>query len=270
MKKLFLLLFLLLELGAKDIINLATVPWRSEGELINMYQPLIKLIEKSTKKKVNFLVTKDYSELSKRIKAKSVDIAIFGANSYIDAKEDNPHLIYLATSMQPNDHYNSLIIARKDSNLKKLEDLKGKNFAFTDRGSTSGYVYPNLMLNEAGIEPKKYFKTVSMLKKHYRVYDSVANGSIDAGGCSSTIYNEAIKKNGDIYTIVKRSAPIPQDPIVASGDLDKELIKTLQKSFKKANKSGLFKKYNTHLKGLSVKSDSYYDIVRKAKKFMNR
>ena len=152
-----------------------------------MYKPLIKHIEAHTDKKVNFLVANDYMELATRIN--TVDIAVFGPNSYVEAKEIlGDKIVYLGTSMQPNDHYNSVIIARKDSNIFTLQDLKNKNFAFTDIASTSGYVYPSLMLYNEGItNPKEYFKTVIMLKKHYRVYDAIAKGSIDAGGATITV-----------------------------------------------------------------------------------
>ena len=270
MKKLLLILLFIFEAHSAGFLNLATVPWRSESDLVKLYRPLIKLIEKDTKKRVNFFITKDYGELSKRIKAKSVDIAIFGANSYVDAKKANPHIIYLATSMQPGDHYNSIIISRKDSKIKDMQDLKGVNFGFTDKGSTSGYVYPNIMLIEAGIDPKKDFKTVSMLKKHYKVYDAVAKGAIDAGGCTISNFKKAVERNGDIYRILKKSDPIPQDPIVAAPHLDKKIVKILKESFKNANKTPYFKEFKSDLKGLSVKDDSYYDIVRKAKKFMGK
>lgn len=268
MKHLLILSIFFSSVFSSDSLRVATVPWQSEKELFHMYQPLIKLLEEKTNKKVNFFVTKDYLELSKRVLSKTVDIAIFGANTYVEAKYENPNLIYLGTSMQPEDHYNSLIISRKDSNIKTLNDLKGKRFAFTDIGSTSGYVYPNLILHNVGINPEKDFKSITMLKKHYKVYQAVASGSIDAGGCSLTYYEKAVEKSGDIFHIIKKSDNIPEDPIVAGSHLDKKFIKELKTIFKEANNSGYFEKYPTMLKGISIKDDTYYDIVRSAKKFM--
>lgn len=272
MKKLFIGLLLTIYLSANDTLNLATVPWRSTEVLQNMYKPLIKLIEDTTGKKVNFFVTSNYTELSKRISTGHVDIAIFGANSYVDAKELlGEKIIYLGTSMQPNDHYNSLILVHKDSDIYNIGDLKNKNFAFTDFASTSGYIYPNLMLHEEGINKiKEYFKTIVMLKKHYRVYDAIAQKAIDGGGATITEYTNATKRNGDIYRIIKKSDPIPNDPIVVSNKVGKQMINKLKKTFKNANSSNYFKKYNTDLKGISIKDDKFYNIVRKAKAFRNK
>ncbi|MEA3513351.1 MAG: phosphate/phosphite/phosphonate ABC transporter substrate-binding protein [Campylobacterota bacterium] len=268
MKSFIIIILITTQLFSSEFINLAAVPWKSKNDLTKLYKPLIELLEEKTNKKVNFFITKDYNELSKRIDRKSVDIAIFGANSYVEAKNKNPKLLYLATCMVPTDHYFSLIISRKDSGIKTLKQLKNKNFAFTDKGSTSGYVYPKLMLHNDKIDIQTHFKTISMLGKHYKIYNAVATKSIDAGGCSISGLQQAIEKNGDIYHIIKKSKPIPQDPIIAAPHLKKEFIKELRFIFANANKSTLFSKYNSQLKGVSVKSDSFYDTIRISRKFL--
>lgn len=270
MKKtiLFILIFSY-NLLAQDILNIAAVPWKSHKDLQNFYKPLFDLIEDKTSYKINFMITKNYAELALRVKEKAVDIALFGANSYVEAKYDNPYLTYLATIKLPEDHYNSLIITRKDSKIKTLDDLQGKNFAFTDIGSTSGYIYPNFMLYQAGIkEPKKFFKSISMLKKHPKVYNAVASGAIDAGACSITSLKKAIKDNGDIYRILQKSRPIPSDPIVAGGHLYPRTIEILLKLFNDPMTNEFIEKYNGDFKGISVKDDSFYDIVREVNSFV--
>jgi phosphonate transport system substrate-binding protein len=270
MKLLFLILFLVSSLLSREILRVATVPWQSEKELFQIYHPLLQLLEDKTGEKVDFILTKDYAELSNRILTKSVDIAIFGASSYVDAKYKNPKLIYLATSKQPTDHYNSIIITKKDSNIKSMSDLKNISFGFTDKGSTSGYLYPNLMLSKANINPKKDFKSITMLKKHYKIYGAVASGSIDAGGTTNTYYQEAVEKYGDIFRIIKKSKDIPQGPIIAAPHLSKTFIKKIKKILKEETKNNNYftKKRPNILRGISIRSDSYYDSVREVKKFM--
>jgi phosphonate transport system substrate-binding protein len=270
MKKTILFILLLsYNIFAQDTLNIATVPWKAKQDLQKFYQPLFDLIEEKTPYKVHFMITKNYAELALRVKEKAVDIALFGANSYIEAKYSNPYLVYLATIKLPEDHYNSLIITKKDSNIKTLEDLQGKNFAFTDIGSTSGYIYPNFMLYQAGIkDPGKFFNSVSMLKKHPKVYNAVASGAIDAGACSTTSLQKAIQKNGDIYRILQKSRPIPSDPIVAGGHIYPRTIEILLKLFKDPKTNQYIQKYESDFKGISVKDDAYYDIVREVSSFV--
>ncbi len=53
--------------------------------------------------------------------------------------------------------YRSVIFARADRNVSRLEDLKGKLIAFEEEFSTSGYFVPKLVMMERGLKlvPKK-------------------------------------------------------------------------------------------------------------------
>ena len=48
--------------------------------------------------------------------------------------------------------YHSAIFTRKDGDVSRLEDLKGKMIAFEDAESTSGYFLPKVFLNKRGFK----------------------------------------------------------------------------------------------------------------------
>jgi len=48
-------------------------------------------------------------------------------------------------------YYFASIYARRDSGIKSLADLQGKVWIYNDTGSTSGYVFPNMVFNREGI-----------------------------------------------------------------------------------------------------------------------
>ena len=47
--------------------------------------------------------------------------------------------------------YFASIYARRDSGIKSLADLQGKVWIYNETGSTSGYVFPNMVFNNNGI-----------------------------------------------------------------------------------------------------------------------
>ena len=49
--------------------------------------------------------------------------------------------------------YFSALATLPDSDIEEVTDIEGENIAFADRPSTSGSLYPNYMLQEAGLDP---------------------------------------------------------------------------------------------------------------------
>ena len=245
---------------------LVSIPWRDTAILNQIYAPMIKLLETRLNRKVNLYVSKDYKELAQRLTTGAADLGIFGGNSYVEAKLDHPQIRYLATCKQPTAFYNSLIIVRKDSSIKGISDLAGKSFAFTDKSSTSGYLYPLLMLTAAKINPETDFSITYFLEKHDKVYEAVAKGIIDAGGVSKTALKKSIATHGDVFQILSTSDPIPRNPVVAAPHLSKETMQKIADILAMAQSSPIFQQSDSILKGFDIRSDRFYDIVRDARK----
>lgn len=49
--------------------------------------------------------------------------------------------------------YWTMIVVARDSDIDSIDDLAGKKWAYGDTGSTSGYLVPKVMLDEAGVVP---------------------------------------------------------------------------------------------------------------------
>jgi phosphonate transport system substrate-binding protein len=262
---LFVFLILSQAVSHSGPLVLASVPWQKTAVLEEIYQPLIRLLERRLDMEIRFFVTRDYEELGVRLNDGAADLGIFGGNAYVDARLQYPGIRYLATCSQPSDHYNSLIIVRKESGIDRLGDLKGKSFAFTDKSSTSGYVYPLLLLKESGLEPQRDFSIVFFLEKHDKVYDAVARGAIDAGGVSSTAWDEAVRRNGEVFRKIVVSDPIPRNALAAGPHLDPSLVERLGEILASASESPEFQNSSSILKGFTIRSDSFYDIIRRAR-----
>lgn len=51
--------------------------------------------------------------------------------------------------------YWSMIIVNRDSEIDSIDDLNGLKWAYADTGSTSGYLVPKVMFDEAGVAPSE-------------------------------------------------------------------------------------------------------------------
>jgi phosphonate transport system substrate-binding protein len=71
-------------------------------------------------------------------------------------------------------YWTQFVVAR-DSDITSLEDLAGLKWGYPDAGSTSGYMVPLVMLQEAGIEPGETVETGG----HPQSVTAVYNGDVD-------------------------------------------------------------------------------------------
>ncbi len=144
----------------------------------------------------------------------------------------------LAGTMQP--FYKGQFIAKADSGIATLEDLKGKTFCFVDPNSTSGYVIPRIMLLAAGVDPDVDLASYQMAGSHDNVAIAVYNGDCDAGiTWVDIVTDEKTNLAGaypDIAEVVKPflvTERIPNDGV--------QFIEGFDESFKAAIIQGLLK-----------------------------
>ena len=158
----FLFLFLS-NLSHADTYKLAVYPSNHPQKLIIPMKLMAEYLTQESGDKFIAVVTRDYLELSERLKNKSVQLAWINPINYIKMKAENSTLQYVATYMERNNetgkitpYYESFIISLKSSYFKTVFDAENKKFAFTDPGSTSGYAFPNMMLLSKKITPSTF------------------------------------------------------------------------------------------------------------------
>ncbi len=82
---------------------------------------------------------------------------------------------------KPEPYYKGQFIAKADSGIKTLADLKGKTFCFVDPNSASGYIVPRIVLKANGVDPDTDFKATVNAGSHPNVAIAVYKGDCDAG-----------------------------------------------------------------------------------------
>ncbi|MGD1714913.1 PhnD/SsuA/transferrin family substrate-binding protein [Dapis sp. BLCC M172] len=112
--------------------------------------------------------------------------------------------------------YTSVIVANTTKNIKTLQDLKGKRFAFVSPSSTSGFLIPMNGLETAGIDPTRDFAKIRYSGSHDKATQNLADDVVDAvtNDKASFLRSQKSGKLDANYQVIWESNPIPSPPIV--------------------------------------------------------
>ncbi|PDT53020.1 MULTISPECIES: phosphonate ABC transporter substrate-binding protein [Sinorhizobium] len=173
----------------------------NEADRLRNYQCLVdKLPAAIGVEKVSLFPAADYDGVIQGLLGGTLDYAELGASGYAKiylAKADAVEPILTTVQTDGSTGYHSIMVARKDAGITKLEDLKGKKLGFADPDSTSGYLVPLVILPEAiGAPVKEYFGETGFGGGHENLVLEVLKGTFDAG----TTFGSGVGEFKDGYT----------------------------------------------------------------------
>src|SRR2546426_9377625 len=257
-------------------LSFGFTPVLSEPEMRAEFEPLITYLSNALGQKVTLYIAKDYGDLRTQMENGSVDVGSFSPFAYVDAARGGKIRIIAQSIIEGSATYRGIIVARKDSGLKSIADLKGKRFAFVDPKSASGYVYPRAMLIEKGIDPESYFRETIFAGNHDKVIAAVLEGRVDAGAIYDGALGVAQRSGVPIENLMTlaSSDPIPHDAIAVRIGLNQELAKRIQRALIDLDKTEAGRKVITNSKkkltGHRVADDSVFDVVRRTAKIAGK
>jgi phosphonate transport system substrate-binding protein len=245
-------------------LRVALLPDENAATLIQNAQPLKAYLERTLNKKIDLIVTTDYSSMIEAMRFGRIEVAYFGPFSYVLAKSRAPAIEPFAVGVERGaPTYNSVLIANASGDVKTLADIKGKPFAFGDQASTSSHLAPRAyLLKTAQLDGEKDYKPV-FLGTHDAVARAVQAGQVPAGALSKPILDSLIaKKIIDPSKIVQigLSDPIPNYPIVMQGNLAPALKESVRSAFLNMNDKEVLKSFR--VEGFVATDDKSYDVLR--------
>ena len=235
------------------------------------YRPLADYLANKLGRKVQLRTVDSWEGLAKSLANGETDMALLGPWGYVLANGNAGAQAVATILYDGKPTYHALVVTRPDSGIDKLEDLKGKSFAFGDKGSTSGYLIPTHQLLKMGIsDPEKFFGKV-VYTKHQAIETQVTRGELDAGADYDRNRNAMIEQGlikASESRIIWTSAPLPNDAFAVSADLarDKALVAKLQAALEQVGSAlkSDGKLLPMHYTGFVRSDDSLYKSIRDA------
>lgn len=221
-------------------LNIGFISTESSSNLKTAWQPLIDDLSKTLGVPVKPFFASDYAGIIEGMRFNKVQLGWFGNKSAMEAVDRASGEVFASViDKDGNPGYWSLLVVRKDSDLKTVEDVikRGRDLTYGagDPNSTSGTAVPGYYLwNAHKVEPKTLFKAVR-ISNHETNLLSVLNKQVDVAiNNTENLERYRINTGKNAYDEVRvlwKSPLIAADPMVYRKDLSPELKKKIQDFF---------------------------------------
>jgi phosphonate transport system substrate-binding protein len=129
-------------------------------------------------------VASDYAGVVEALRSRRVDLAFVHPVGYVLANREAGCQILVRDIWQGRTAYTARIFVRRTGGVNRLEDLRGKTIAFVDPASSSGYIYPMVLLIKRGLvqnrDPKTFFRDALFAGTHEAALRTLLRGGVDA------------------------------------------------------------------------------------------
>lgn len=227
--------------GQQEIL-IGLIPEQNIFRQRERYQFLKKYLYDKLGVAVNFTSLSRYGNIIEHFTAEKMDAAFFGSFTYALARNQIAvEPLARPVNLDGMSTYHGYLFVRKDSGIRKAADMKGKRFAFVERATTAGYLFPLAYFKENKIpDPHSYLGEIYFAGSHDAAILAVLNREADIGAAKNTIYDQIAMENNRIekeLNILAASNVVPQNCLAVRKGLDPELKKALKQALLEMDKN---------------------------------
>lgn len=191
------------------------------------WQPLADALSRAMNAPVTMVSSKNYAEITQGVKSGAIQVAWVNNRMAIELVEAGSALVFAQMVRTDGTRgYKSILLARKESPVKTLDDVMAKPGAFTlaigDKKSTSGYLVPNYFIfAKRKVDPARHFKAITS-GSHRENFNTLAAGKADlAINNTEEVPRYQAEQAADWakVQVIWESPLIPNDPLVMRKDL---------------------------------------------------
>jgi phosphonate transport system substrate-binding protein len=250
--------------GQGGTLKMGVIPLDAPGEMYRRFTPLAEYLTTATGKRVELSVAVSFAKTLRDLEDSVTDLAFLTPTTYIEARKKSGAELLVKALRNGLPYTHAALVAHAGSGIKRIEDIRGKRFAFGDRMSTSSYLIPRAMLAEAGVGLSE-LKEYSFLGHHDDVAKAVLAGEYDAGGLREPTAR-IFEPQG--LVVIKTSIEIPEFNICVAPNVDKETAELIKKALieldpKDKAQARILNSIDPAYTGFIAAGDGDYEDIRK-------
>lgn len=236
-------------LNSSPPIRIGVIPYLPTDEMTQEFAPIMDYLSKRLGRPVYLTVAADYKSLAKLLEHAKIHMAVFSHGSYELLGKGRSWEVLCRAIQRGQVYSRGSIVVRADSGIDGLDGLRGKSFAYVDRYSGTGFVFPNKIFSEVGLDPLMDFSEVCFTHSHEASIRGLLEGRYEA----TAVYDGAplflSELKAGVLKVLAKTSPIPTDPIVVKGSLDADLKEQIRVAMLEMHKDERGKEFMKILHG---------------------
>ena len=244
-------------------------------ENLRLNESLIDYIGEKLEIDAELVLRETYKEMNHLLEQGEVDIAFVCGLPYIIGKETFGLDILAVPQINGTPEYFSYIIVPKDSPATRMEDLRGKKYAYSDPLSNSGNLATRYRLAKIGETPETFFNMFVYTHSHHNAIEAVAMKLVDGASVDSYIWKFENVTN-PVFTsgtkIIEKGPAFPFTPFVMRKGIDPALREKVTDVFLNMHHDpkGLQILESLKIDRFVAVPDSFYDPIRNVRSYVEK
>lgn len=210
---------------ASQGLKLAFIPQENPDKLLGDIRAITTWLSDQIGVEVSGFVTFDHAAAVEALRNGDADISFMGALPFVLAEAEIGAVPLLSEVYRGAPSYSGRVFVRRDSGIKTLADLKGRDIAFADPISESGYLYPLDLFVQEGLiaspdQADQFFGHKFFAGGYQQAMQAMATGLVDAAGASQYADLLLTPQQQSEVTWIAESEQIPSHVVIARKGLD--------------------------------------------------
>jgi phosphonate transport system substrate-binding protein len=215
--------------ASKRTLLIGLIPEQNLFRQMERYEPLAAYLSEKTGTQIKLTVLTRYGNIIDNFVTEKLDGAFFGSFTYALAHAKlGVQVIARPEGLDGVSSYHGLIFVRKGSGISSYREMKGKRFAFVDKATTAGYLFPLAYFQKRGVNYRTYLKKSYFTGTHEDAILDVLNKKADIGAAKNTVFERLAQSDARIKNdliVLEESFKVPENALALRNDLDSHLLK---------------------------------------------
>lgn len=200
----------------------SVVPQFKPAQLHQEWRPLLERISRDTGVKLRLVLSPTIPKFEDEIGKGTPDFALANPYQAVLAFKEQAY----APLLRDKKPISGILVVRKDSPYKKIEDLNGAVIGFPAPNSFGASLYMRALLTESKVK-----FTPRYLNNHTLVFRHVALGNVAAGGSVNSAFNDEAPDTRDQMTVLYKTPDVASHPIIANPRVPENVRKSVINAF---------------------------------------